>query len=749
MLLRLDVVEEIGRFAALRHKAEQFNRLSLVFARNGYGKSTLCAVLRSASEGQPNYITARRRLDAKKESRVQSTWAPARTVAFGGGSWNSCPGKIYVFDQEFVHQNLHVGESVTRENKRSLLPVVLGEQGVVLAQKIIDLDREQRELANAVRGYASEIYARHPVITSAEILAFCTREIPADITERIEIAERSVQLAKQAATVQQKLMLKQIDLPSIEYFQEIAARTIESVSDDIAARVRKHIETHDLGTHGDRWLKYGIEHFNGTTCPFCDQNVVGHDLVASYATYFSEAFNQLLADRDGAIANLDQLLGESALLAITDATEVDAAFWSQVCKLPNIPKLDAVQLGRVISGLETLRALLTQKIANPIKAISLEEGEALIMPAFALIEEYREALSACNAAISVAKAEVQGIDLLKAERIHSMWLALAAKQSDPIMSAAAAYAGGEARRKEIETEKKTAQDELTAYADTMMKTRQKQINGLLSAFGANFSITNAKANFKGRDPNTEYAISIGQSTLPVGDKSDTAPSFKTVLSAGDKTTLALAFFITQVRTDPKLSDAIVVFDDPFNSQDMHRQFETTSQVRAIVSKACQTIVLSHDPRFLNMIEKDADGATTRTFQLMCTDSGEGTISPWSSANELKTLYVRQAEMIREFASQGSLLKGVTLEAIVQAIRPFLEDYIKARFPGRFIANEQIVAMTDAIKLVGPDDPLFDSVDDLLALNEYTRVNMHGGGQVPDPVALRAQTKKIVALVGKY
>lgn len=86
---------------------------------------------------------------------------------------------------------------------------------------------------------------------------------------------------------------------------------------------------------------------------------------------------------------------------------------------------------------------------------------------------------------------------------------------------------------------------------------------------------------------------------------------------------------------------------------------------------------------------------------------------------------------------------------MQVIRPFLEDYIKARFPGRFIANEQIVAMTDAIKLVGPDDPLFDSVDDLLALNEYTRVNMHGGGQVPDPVALRAQTKKIVALVGKY
>src|SRR5277367_1078899 len=126
MLLKLNAIEEIGRFAMLRHQAEPFSRLSLVFARNGYGKSTLCAILRSASEERPNYIQVRRRLDAKKESRVQSKWASGATVAFGGGKWNSCPGKVYVFDQEFILRNLHVGESVTRENKRSLLPVVLG-----------------------------------------------------------------------------------------------------------------------------------------------------------------------------------------------------------------------------------------------------------------------------------------------------------------------------------------------------------------------------------------------------------------------------------------------------------------------------------------------------------------------------------------------------------------------------------------------------------------------------------------------
>jgi hypothetical protein len=125
MLLKFNAIEEIGRFAALTHKAEPLARLSLLFARNGYGKSTLCAILRSESEEDPNYIKARRRLGATGESRVQSSWSGDRTVAFGGGKWNHCPGMVYIFDQEFIQRNLHLGDSVTRENKRRLLPVVL------------------------------------------------------------------------------------------------------------------------------------------------------------------------------------------------------------------------------------------------------------------------------------------------------------------------------------------------------------------------------------------------------------------------------------------------------------------------------------------------------------------------------------------------------------------------------------------------------------------------------------------------
>ena len=275
------------------------------------------------------------------------------------------------------------------------------------------------------------------------------------------------------------------------------------------------------------------------------------------------------------------------------------------------------------------------------------------------------------------------------------------------------------------------------------------MNDILADFSANFRIVDAKTNFVGREPNTEFAIEIGTQKVKAGDKSETEPSFKTVLSAGDKTTLALAFFIAQIKADRDLKDAVVVFDDPFNSQDLERQFQTTSYIRLICNDARQTIVLSHDPRFLQNIEKNADKGIIRTFQLQCSDAGVGALEAWSSKDELKSLYVEQSEIIREYAAQKKVLKGQTLNSIHQSIRPFLEDYLRLRFPGRFPDQSQIFEMTNAIDKSGQSDPLAPYVNDLLALNEYTRTNMHGGGMVPDPAELRAHCRKVVNIIGSY
>ena len=54
-----------------------------------------------------------------------------------------------------------------------------------------------------------------------------------------------------------------------------------------------------------------------------------------------------------------------------------------------------------------------------------------------------------------------------------------------------------------------------------------------------------------------------------------------------------------------------------------------------------------------------------SFQLMCDDHGKGTISSWSLQDELKELYIAQAERIREFASTGNMLANVSTESLIK------------------------------------------------------------------------------------
>ncbi|MER9448298.1 AAA family ATPase [Mesorhizobium sp. M0254] len=746
MLIKLDELQEIGRFGSLKHKAPQLLPLTLIFARNGYGKSTICAVLRSAAEGKPEFISARRKLDAKLPSAVKSTWSNG-SVHFAAGKWDRQPPKLYIFDQEFVHRNVHAGDSVTRDNKRSLLPIVLGEEGVRLARRIVSLDQEQQDTAVALREQASRIKAIHQSIENVSV--YCSVPIPADLDAKIEAAARSVELGKQTVAVKEKSGPRRIELKSLPQFRQIAASTLASVSSDVADKVQSHIDKHALGQNADRWLRFGIDHHRDDTCPFCDQSTKGVSIISAFEAYYSHAFGVLVTDRDAAINSLQAFISGGPggnFRALLDDNERDFAFWKSVTELPEIPSLSAEQRTVFWDGLIRLEELLLQKRSNPLAVVEL--NDPAIQAAFEMLDAYNAGIERCAASVDLAKQAVQFANLPLAQSQHLKLLALKARQTEPMASLAAAYIADETKRDGLAAQKSAAQKELTTYAPVTMANSQATINSLLANFGADFQIVDAKANFVGREPNTDFAIAVGGGKVAAGEKSDIEPSFKTVLSAGDKTTLALAFFITQLRTDPKLADAIVVFDDPFNSQDMNRQFETTSQIRSVAKQAAQVIVLSHDPRFLHMIEKDA-GGPVRTLQVQCSPTGDGSISPWNIGDELKSLYVRNSEIIREYGVHGALLRDVTEITVLQAIRPFLEDYIRARFPARFPELKMLDSMTDAIEEAGPPDPLFPHVGDLRALNEYTRPNMHGGGQPPDPTALRAQCNRVIGIVGTY
>jgi hypothetical protein len=201
VLLRLDLLADIGRFKSLRHKAPQFSKLSLVYGRNAQGKSTVCAVLGSAALSDPQLIATRKRLGSRTEPRVALEWAIG-TVSFNGGRWNSSPGRVYIFDQEYVERNVHVSGSVTRDNKRQLLQVIIGQRGVDLAREIATTDTEIRVTANRLAELERAIKLAHPVIS--DVSTFCSFAIPEDIEAQVGSATRALNLARQTAAIVQR-----------------------------------------------------------------------------------------------------------------------------------------------------------------------------------------------------------------------------------------------------------------------------------------------------------------------------------------------------------------------------------------------------------------------------------------------------------------------------------------------------------------------------------------------------------------
>lgn len=746
MLLRVEKIQEVGRFSTLRHKAPQFGRLSLIFARNGYGKSTLCSIIRSATEQDVLQISSRRRLGAINESVVQIEWQSAGAVVFSSGKWNSTPGHIYLFDAEYIRRNLHVADSVTRDNKRNLIPVVLGDYGVKLAEMISLLDAEQRECASAQTAAEKIIRAACPGVT--DVNAFAEAVIPEDIDDRIQRAIHSLELARQSLAVKAKSDPLELKLRPFSAFEKLAQKSIDGVAEEASTLVQEHINTHSMHPNGARWLKYGVEHMVGPCCPFCTQDTSSVPVVSVFKNYFSAAYAGLTGEIETALAEVIEIYGDAGerFVELVEGNSLDFEFWKSVCDIGALPSLNEEDQKLVKESLKSLKQLLERKAKNPLSQPNID-NKSDAESGFQILLSYAAEVKRVSKLIQVARNEIGQVDVSKAQEILQKYKALKAKRTEQVDDELIVWKKHRNRRSEIENEKRQAQDKLRSHLSSNVGDRQNAINALLEQFGANFKIENTKASFVGREASADFSIAIGPHSVKAGEAQKGEPSFATVLSAGDKFTLALAFFISQVRSDPDLSKARIVFDDPFNSQDTQRQWETTSQIRALASDSCQVIVLSHDPRFLKLIEKNATACST--FQMMCDDAGIGSISNWSSEEELKEIYVRQAERIREYAATGKSLPGSTDESLIKDLRPFLEDFIRARFPGRFASLVMLDDMAKQIEEAGSDDPLFRYISAFRAINEYSRDNMHGGASVPDPGQLRAQCKRIVSIIGSY
>ena len=135
MLQRVIAIKNVGRF---RNSAATpnppFAKHTLVFAPNGYGKTTFCTVMRSVQSGDAAPVIGRRTLGAGAAPEIDLLFADANR-RLQDGAWSAPASKISVFDGVFVAENVHSGDVVDVTHKRGLYRVIVGREGVGLAEQ--------------------------------------------------------------------------------------------------------------------------------------------------------------------------------------------------------------------------------------------------------------------------------------------------------------------------------------------------------------------------------------------------------------------------------------------------------------------------------------------------------------------------------------------------------------------------------------------------------------------------------------
>ena len=424
----------------------------------------------------------------------------------------------------------------------------------------------------------------------------------ADIDAKIAEQERTVEAVRQASEIQMRTGVTEFSLPSLPgSFETLLSKTLDNIGEDTERQIADHLTAHGMRDTGGTWVAQGIEHLEGDSCPFCGQDIRALPLVADYKAFFGREYKKLKADIEALQRTIAQQFGEGAagrLATLAMQNAAAAEFWKRYCSFDPARIVPPPSLEDALKNLgqEALR-LLTRKSNAPLESIVQDEVFANASAAYEAIQqavgETNSAIREVAASITAKKAATSAADL-KTVEAELASLKASKKRHDPTVSQSCLdYLGRLLQKAKIDEAKETVRTKLEEHTKKVVKPYETRINEYLDTFNADFKIGETRHTYPGGIATSSYRIIINSTAVDLGDANtpQDRPSFKNTLSAGDRTTLALAFFLAHLERDPDKGKKVVVLDDPFTSHDAFRRRQTVHEIRKIGRDCAQVILL--------------------------------------------------------------------------------------------------------------------------------------------------------------
>lgn len=734
-ILKIQHIKAIGKFRRYGARGNvALKKYNLVFGENARGKTTMCAILRSLSENDGLILIGRRTLGdaATPEVIIELADGQAR---FKDGAWQKPVTDIRIFDNQYILENIYTDESIGTDQRRNLCRVLLGRDGASLGARYNAIDAEITQKNKDIRVQKNRISLLSEGLSVDEFVAL---KVDDQIDEKIIAKNKEVEGVRQIDAMLVQKELEEVLLPRYPSMLDgLLRRSIDDVSVESEAKILHHLQTHKMEEAGARWIAEGLPHIAEDSCPFCGQSLAAVDLISDFKSYFTDAFNALRDDLVKYRNIAEKIFSDDAIELIRsriDSNLTRHELWRQYLTADELISLNADEAVSILTNFrgEILLAL-DEKLRSLISPGELSKSYGMASERFlALVDQvafYNESALKFNAAVGQFKERAKAKNLQEVEGERRKMLATKSRYGESGQESCQKYLELENQKAELENEKRSLRTRIDEYSSDVMAKYADHVNVLLKRFRAGFVIDSFRLEYSGRIPNSSFGVIINDTPVEMGSDGSPldVPSFRNTLSGGDRVTLALAFFVAQLNCDSEREGAVVVFDDPFSSQDHFRRTCTIGEMVRIGKDAAQILVFSHDKKFLKDIwDYPLPPGQRVALGIEPVGQFDSQLCEWEIDKEAES----------EDAGNRNALVGYFLHYagepgdVIQKLRPVLETHMRRVAPEELRGITSLGDMIDRLRNAAT--PLSSCLPDIEDVNSYTRKYMHGDRSEQNP-----------------
>jgi len=744
MIKKFIKISGTGKFLNYSHntvpspyRTTDFEKINLIYGENGSGKTTLAVILNSLRGGN-GILTKKRSFDRTVPQSVEvlTDLSTNPKLTFANSAWDNTYSNIEIFDIHFINDNIYTGLEIQNNHKKNLFEIIFGAQGVQLKTEIQGIKDRIQTGKNTIKQTASQIeLAIDKAYTATE---FCNIQADPDIDSKITNKEAEITTAKSFQQIQAKRSLETIPLIDLPFDADEAVTTIgqsiDTISTEYLEKFNQHKEHLEMDGQEEKWIKQGYEAIKEEACPFCtrpfDETT---EIIEAYNQYFNQEYNELLQNLSSLVSNTSAYNIEALLLAVENKISANLnsiEFWK--VHLENPPSLTSIsdEFDGIKEAFDKVKTLVSTKSRNPIQSQPITEltsFQSIIQTLNQKLTSFNTDITAYNTRIATLKSGSQA-NVPQLEVELKQLKAIKKRDDDAINTLCTNLSTYTAALDTLVTQKETKQGQLETYSASVFANYATKINQYLQIFAPYLEIRDFDSGYVGssKEPMVKYALHINGNEIKQED-SPTHPSFKYSLSEGDKSALAISFFLTKLELGGNIQDKIIVFDDPVSSFDLNRKSATINKLVEFGQQAKQLFVFTHNIIFASEFWKSANqvGCTTQCSSIAFLGN-TSCIVEYDIDTESLSSILKDSLRIKEYLTNGCITDQER-RSIARCLRPALESYFHLKFFDLVAQNNWLGNFIDMVRNADPSDSfhrLQSNLSDLTDINDYSKKYHH-------------------------